>query len=169
MYAEGGAPLRAHASLVEACLARAWPGNVRELCAEIQTAAQEARSAGSSWVQARHLAPGAGQPFATAPEGAFATAPALEPPRAAATASEPAAAAAAARIPAPAQASQKWAGKASTARRPAQLPADEIIEQALRREEGNVTRAARALGVHRNQLRRWLARNEADGDPRAND
>ncbi|WP_437324341.1 sigma 54-interacting transcriptional regulator [Sorangium sp. So ce381] len=36
------------------------------------------------------------------------------------------------------------------------------IETALRREQGNVTRAARSLGMHRNQLRRWLARHGID-------
>ncbi|WP_437808949.1 sigma 54-interacting transcriptional regulator [Sorangium sp. So ce1078] len=36
------------------------------------------------------------------------------------------------------------------------------IEMALRREQGNVTRAARSLGMHRNQLRRWLARHGVD-------
>ncbi|WP_437659420.1 sigma 54-interacting transcriptional regulator [Sorangium sp. So ce1182] len=44
------------------------------------------------------------------------------------------------------------------------------IEMALRRERGNVTRAARSLGMHRNQLRRWLARHGVDAaafaDPR---
>jgi transcriptional regulator with PAS, ATPase and Fis domain len=38
----------------------------------------------------------------------------------------------------------------------------EAIESALKRELGNVTRAARALGMHRNQLRRWVARNNVD-------
>jgi transcriptional regulator with PAS, ATPase and Fis domain len=38
----------------------------------------------------------------------------------------------------------------------------EAIEAGLKREQGNVTRAARALGMHRNQLRRWLARNNVD-------
>jgi transcriptional regulator with GAF, ATPase, and Fis domain len=38
----------------------------------------------------------------------------------------------------------------------------EAIEVALRREQGNVTRAARLLGMHRNQLRRWLVRNNVD-------
>ncbi len=33
---------------------------------------------------------------------------------------------------------------------------------ALRRADGNVTRAARALGVHRNQLCRWLTRLQID-------
>jgi transposase-like protein len=32
------------------------------------------------------------------------------------------------------------------------------IERALRECDGNVTRAARALGMHRNQLRRWLTK-----------
>ena len=43
----------------------------------------------------------------------------------------------------------------------AELPR-EIIEGALRAEQGNVTRAARALGMHRNQLRRWIAKNNVD-------
>ena len=38
----------------------------------------------------------------------------------------------------------------------------EVIEQALRAELGNVTRAARALGMHRNQLRRWIAKHGVD-------
>ncbi|HEX3764523.1 MAG TPA: sigma 54-interacting transcriptional regulator [Kofleriaceae bacterium] len=39
-------------------------------------------------------------------------------------------------------------------------PGDDVprIRDALARERGNVSRAARALGMHRNQLRRWLAR-----------
>ena len=41
----------------------------------------------------------------------------------------------------------------------------EAIEAGLKREQGNVTRAARALGMHRNQLRRWLTRHGVD--PRA--
>ncbi|WP_234022823.1 sigma 54-interacting transcriptional regulator [Sorangium cellulosum] len=46
-----------------------------------------------------------------------------------------------------------------------QAPADlrrVAIEAVLRREQGNITRAARALGMHRSQLRRWLARNGVD-------
>ena len=41
-------------------------------------------------------------------------------------------------------------------------PSDEQIVEALQREAGNVSRAARALGMHRNQLRRWLARRGTD-------
>ncbi len=37
-------------------------------------------------------------------------------------------------------------------------PSDEAIERALEEHDGNVTRTARALGLHRNQLRRWLAK-----------
>jgi transcriptional regulator with GAF, ATPase, and Fis domain len=40
------------------------------------------------------------------------------------------------------------------------FPSREQIEEVLRSEHGNVTRAARRLGLHRNQLRRWLTRNE---------
>jgi transcriptional regulator with PAS, ATPase and Fis domain len=38
----------------------------------------------------------------------------------------------------------------------------EAIEAGLKKEQGNVTRAARVLGMHRNQLRRWLARHNVD-------
>lgn len=41
----------------------------------------------------------------------------------------------------------------------------ERIERALSTHEGNVTRAARALGLHRNQLRRWLAKRAAAAAP----
>jgi hypothetical protein len=43
-----------------------------------------------------------------------------------------------------------------------ELPAREIIEASLRKNEGRVASAARELGIHRNQLRRWLAANEVD-------
>jgi DNA-binding NtrC family response regulator len=36
------------------------------------------------------------------------------------------------------------------------------IVSALERERGNVTRAAQALGMHRTQLRRWLAQHQID-------
>jgi transcriptional regulator of acetoin/glycerol metabolism len=37
-------------------------------------------------------------------------------------------------------------------------PSDEAIERALEEHAGNVTQTARALGLHRNQLRRWLSK-----------
>jgi transcriptional regulator of acetoin/glycerol metabolism len=39
---------------------------------------------------------------------------------------------------------------------------DAAIESALAAHGGNVTRAAKALGMHRNQLRRWLAKRPGD-------
>ena len=42
---------------------------------------------------------------------------------------------------------------------PAPEASREAIEGALRAEQGNVTRAARSLGMHRNQLRRWITKN----------
>jgi DNA-binding NtrC family response regulator len=44
----------------------------------------------------------------------------------------------------------------------AALPAREAIEAALRDAGGRVATAARALGVHRTQLRRWLAKHDVD-------
>ncbi|HEX5656184.1 MAG TPA: sigma 54-interacting transcriptional regulator [Polyangiales bacterium] len=38
----------------------------------------------------------------------------------------------------------------------ARVPTDEEIEKALAEQSGNVRGTARALGMHRNQLRRWL-------------
>jgi transcriptional regulator of acetoin/glycerol metabolism len=46
---------------------------------------------------------------------------------------------------------------------PSKLPDDGAIEGALREHGGNVSRAARALGLHRNQLRRWLAKKGKPG------
>ena len=45
---------------------------------------------------------------------------------------------------------------------PREAPDREQIVEVLRREGGNVTRAARALGTHRTQLRRWIKRYEID-------
>jgi transcriptional regulator of acetoin/glycerol metabolism len=45
---------------------------------------------------------------------------------------------------------------------PAVEASPEVIEQALRAAQGNVTQAARALGMHRNQLRRWIAKRGLD-------
>ncbi len=51
------------------------------------------------------------------------------------------------------------------------LPSREVIEEALRAADGRVATAARALHLHRTQLRRWLARHGIDprsfsSDPR---
>jgi transcriptional regulator of acetoin/glycerol metabolism len=42
---------------------------------------------------------------------------------------------------------------------PASRLEESQIQAALNEHKGNVTRAARALGLHRNQLRRWLAKH----------
>ncbi len=41
-----------------------------------------------------------------------------------------------------------------------EFPTAELIERALSEHTGNVSRAARALGLHRSQLRRWLSRTK---------
>jgi transcriptional regulator with PAS, ATPase and Fis domain len=43
-------------------------------------------------------------------------------------------------------------------------PTREAIEGALAREHGNVSATARALGVHRTQLRRWMERYRLGGE-----
>jgi len=107
-----------HHSLVEACLLRQWPGNFRELIHEAHSAAQVARAAGTSVVEAHHLSPDAGSAFSPA-------APASPPPARAAAFTPP-----------------------SITR----------LTGVLQQCEGNVSAAARELGVHRTQLQRWLAR-----------
>jgi transcriptional regulator with GAF, ATPase, and Fis domain len=47
----------------------------------------------------------------------------------------------------------------ATAELPEAPPEDDAILTALKQTEGNVTEAARLLGMHRNQLRRWITRN----------
>ena len=119
-----------HVSLLEACLLRPWPGNVRELLVEVRSAIQAALMQGVHRVEARHLSQHAGTAFG---------------------------AAAAAAPPAPAE---------LTAPRPAPsrvkpLDAEERtrLEEALRQNGGKVATTARALGMHRTQLRRLLERH----------
>jgi transcriptional regulator of acetoin/glycerol metabolism len=46
----------------------------------------------------------------------------------------------------------------SAQRRAVAVPSDDVIERVLDENGGNVRGTARALGMHRNQLRRWLER-----------
>ena len=56
------------------------------------------------------------------------------------------------------------AAEASHAREAAaRLPSEDDIRRALAANSGNVRGTARALGVHRNQLRRWLAKQKEQG------
>ena len=122
--------LPAHPTLVEACLARPWPGNVRELMGEVARAAHAAAAAGRPAVRAEDLDVQAGR-LAVAP-------PASGAGGASAVAASDEAA----------------SGPARGA-----LPDDAAILAALEAEGGNVSRSARRLGLHRNQLRRYLARH----------
>jgi len=125
----------AHVSLVEQCLLRPWPGNVRELITELRNAAQAALIDGTR-VDARHLPATAGTVFGSAmPEARPAPPADLTPPA----------------TPSP-----------DNARRRA--PRDDAewrqrIEETLRAHAGNVAATARALGLHRTQLRRLLERH----------
>jgi len=119
-----------HVSLVEACLLRPWPGNVRELLVEARTAAQAALMQGAARVEVRHLSPSAGTAFGPG-------APAPE-----------------------AMAGERRAPPEESSRaRPVGAEERARIEEALRQHGGNVTATARALGMHRTQLRRLLERH----------
>jgi transcriptional regulator with PAS, ATPase and Fis domain len=56
------------------------------------------------------------------------------------------------------RAQRSEAAEAEDDNKPSLLPDDTSIQAALAEAGGNVTRAAKNLGVHRNQLRRWLAK-----------
>jgi DNA-binding NtrC family response regulator len=122
----------AHVSLVERCLLRPWPGNVRELLAELRIAAHAARASGER-VAAHHLATTAGCMFGAAAPDAPAPQRAGDDP------------------PSPdAPRPRVRRGDLAWRRR---------IEEALHANAGNVAATARALGVHRTQLRRLLKRH----------
>ncbi|MCY1023796.1 sigma 54-interacting transcriptional regulator [Pyxidicoccus sp. MSG2] len=118
-----------HVSLVEECLLRPWPGNVRELRVEVRSAVQSALLGGEARVKALHLSPSAGTAFG----------PAMSTP-----------------VP-----METGSVRREVSSRAPPLEAGEKarIEEALRQQGGNVAAAARALGMHRTQLRRLLARH----------
>lgn len=120
--------LSASVMCIEACARAAWPGNVRELLRELRRAGHRALEEGVTIVQPHHLAPEAGAPIGVGASGAPATT--IEAPRPAHASAPPAKSAAA------------WS--------------DEQIVEALAKNGGNVRGTARELGMHRNQLRRWL-------------
>jgi len=121
-----------HVSLVETCLLRPWPGNVRELLAEARSATQAAVASGVTRVEARHLAEAAGTAFAAPPATTGVTEPA-EP----ITAAKPS--------------------------KPGTVPPTRArLVKLLERCKGNISAAARELGVHRTQLRRWMERHGLD-------
>jgi DNA-binding NtrC family response regulator len=119
---------QAHVTLVEQCLLRPWPGNVRELLAEVRTAAQAAAAAGQR-VMADHLAPTAGSVFG----GDLGRRPVP-----AVAAGSPSAGSRRARI---SRRDEAWRQR---------------IADALCTAGGNISAAARTLGVYRNELRRLM-------------
>jgi transcriptional regulator with PAS, ATPase and Fis domain len=124
--------LAASVTLIESCALGAWPGNVRELMREIRRAAHRALEEGVTVVQPHHLAAEAGAPLGTSVSG-----PPPEGERGARTGQTSA--------PSAAKTAASWS--------------DEQIVQALADNGGNVRGTARALGMHRNQLRRWLEKH----------
>ena len=147
--------LQIHSTLVEACLLRPWPGNVRELLVEIRSAAS-AVVGESRRVEARHLPATAGTVFGSAmPETR--RAPSVPPDSVSPEGYAAHADAAHAEAPRDAKCSD-------TADEPRKrMPRDGVewrqrIEEALRANAGNVAATARALGLHRTQLRRLVER-----------
>lgn len=136
--------LRVATSLVEACLLRPWPGNVRELLAEVSTAAVHALGTGAAVLGAEHLSLTAGTALASPPVPPSPQSPGVpnEPPRAG--------------PPHPA------AEQATGVRRPP--PSRAQILAALFETQGNLAAAARALDLHRTQLRRYLHEHDIDLD-----
>ncbi len=120
-----------HPSLIESCLLRPWPGNVRELLGEIRRAALAAKEDGKPSVRAEDLDARAGVTI-----GAELTDRRDH------------------------ETTDIVRGAADPSRgKPAPLPDAAAIEAAMKAADGNVSAAARALGLHRNQLRRFLVRN----------
>lgn len=135
--------LAVHVSLVEACLLRPWPGNVRELLAEARSAGQAAVVSAAQRVEAHHLNSRAGSAFSLpAPPvdpatGSGTSGPSLGPNPTPPNPTPP--------NPTPPNSTLP--------------PTRARLVGLLRRNGGNISAAARELGVHRTQLRRWMDRH----------
>ena len=137
--------LSPHVSLIEMCMLRTWPGNVRELLAEISTAAIKAGEAGNYAVSAEQLSPSAGAAMPT---------PVPAPV-------DPTPASGVSAHPAPMSAISTPSNQ-SPATSPSAPPSRATLLAALLEAKGNLSAAARALRVHRTQLRRLLVRHKID-------
>jgi transcriptional regulator with PAS, ATPase and Fis domain len=131
--------LAPHSKLIETCCVRPWPGNVRELRHAIREAAGVAQAAGRDVVRPEDLPARAGLPVRERAPGMT-------------TQSRSAAPAAPAPAPAP----------------PAEISRDQVTK-ALAAAGGNVSAAARALGLHRTQLYRMMERFGIGRDPSSGD
>lgn len=141
-----GGALRPHPSFVEACLLRPWPGNIRELLVEVRAAAQEALAEASPRIEARHLGATAGQAITKAPASPAPSTESSAPPAAAPPPEAPGAPS----LPPPSAPPETHTLSRAE------------VEAVLQRTGGNVSRAASALGVQRNTLRRFLERHQID-------
>ena len=117
-----------HASLVETCLLRRWPGNVRELWKHVREAALCAREEGHEQVRKTHLSPSAGAAFSPGQRD-------VEAPNGDAGAKQP-------------RGYVRWS----------QTITREVLERTLEECHGNVSQAARKLGMGRAQVYREMAR-----------
>lgn len=154
---EVDAALRPQASLIETCLLRAWPGNVRELLLSMRAASFNARMEGSDTVGPQHLQAQAGVALDAGgklPVEARAV-PDLRPPDVDVASAEPPSPAA---EPTPAPTPAPASGDDGAA----PMPARTEVMAAIVRADGNVSAAARELGLQRTQLRRLLARYQID-------
>lgn len=141
--------LRPQASLVETCLLRAWPGNVRELLLSIRAAGFNARMDGCDTVGPQHLQAQAGVALGAGEELSAdgRAVPDMRPPEVdVAGAERPS--------PGPAPPAEEDGGTP--------VPARTEVMAAIVRADGNVSAAARELGLQRTQLRRLLARYQID-------
>lgn len=124
------ANLVVHSSFVESCLLRHWPGNVREFLAEVRTSAQQALGEGRAKLEPQHLSPIGGQAIERPTEQPAACALAWHPP-----------------IPQTVRAA------------PRPGPEREKVAAAMEQCGGNISAAARVLGLHRTQLKRLLQKH----------
>ncbi len=140
-----GRDLTASVSLVERCLLGFWPGNVRELLSEVRTAGLHALAANRLCVDAADLCEDAGHRFDASPLSSSDSAT----PHGHVNGDQP---------------SPLGGNAASSSNSPESSPSSvspptrELIEGTLRQQQGNITRTALALRLHRTQLKRFMLR-----------
>ena len=156
-------------SLVETCMLRRWPGNIRELLAEVSAATLKGHASGSARVMKVHLTESAGLAMQSPQWTTRASVPhALSAESAAIAESDrgqPAATATTVPTAPSASPPANARGSAFTARPSRDATGTRTRQQilaALLATQGNLSAAARDLGIHRTQLRRLLTRHRID-------